>query len=116
MYHFPVTVGAAGIAVLIFKTNNRRQCYKISVNIARDEVCDDFSMENLVPSLTVFEGVGDISIMPSSTQVTIVDSEEARCGMYFVEICILSIPLICIYMPNGSVRWQLGVYRLYTSV
>ena len=93
MYHFPVTVGAAGSAELIFITNDRRQCYNISINIAIDEVCDDFSREILVPSLKVFRGIGDISIMPSSTQVTI-----ARCGMYFVEICILSISLICIYM------------------
>ena len=98
MYHFPVTVGAAGSAELVFITNNRRQCYNISVNIAIDDLCDDFSMENLVPSLKVSWGVGDISIMPFSTQVTIVDSEEARCGMYFVEIGILSISLICIYM------------------
>ena len=80
-----------------------------------DEVCNDFSMENLVPSLKVFEGAGNISIVPSSTQVTIVNSEEAICGMYFVEICILFIYLICIII-FGSVRWQICFYGLYTSV
>lgn len=79
MFYSPVNIGNGE---LIFKTNDRRQCYNISFNISADEICDDFSMEIITPLLELHTGIGDISVLPSSTLLSIGDSDEPECGMH----------------------------------
>ena len=83
MCYSPVDFQLVGNGELIFQTNDRRQCYNISVNISADEICDDFSMEMIVPSLRLLTGIGDISVLPSTTLLSTSDNEEPECGMLY---------------------------------
>lgn len=63
-----------------FNTNESRQCYNVIVMISPADVCDDLSLESVTLLMGNQTGIGEISVEPSQTQVTVVDSEEPRCG------------------------------------
>lgn len=54
--------------------------------ISPDDICNDLSMESVTLMVGIQTGIGEISVQPSQTQVTVVDSEEPQCGKYHITL------------------------------
>ena len=65
---------------LIFTIGETRVCH--TVDICDDEECEIDQTEDFYSDLTLRRGVQPISVVPSRTQVIIIDTDEPECGEY----------------------------------